>query len=368
MDRRSFLSSAAGLGMAWVAQAGPGDPPASDASDRSPGRDPLAIIRSTLVVDGYEGRIATGAMEPDAADEAYVRRLRQAGLGCLAGTRTHPDLVTARSVGDIRRIHAAGRIAQVYHADAHNLGDAHLKVYGTDRLPVAEHHARGLRILGIAYNLANVYGGGCLDPDVPLTRAGRRLVEEAHRHRILLDVGGHNGERTSLDAIAMAPEIPVVNTHGNVRALNDNPRCNSDRLIEAIARTGGVVGLSAFSDFMARNPSNAHLPSTPQVGMDTYLDQFDYVKRLVGVDHIGIAADNVCDGGGRCPLPQFRQNRLVMAPEAYGEEWTYVKGFESVTGLPNVVQGLIRRGWSTGEIRKVLGGNWLRVYEQAWGG
>lgn len=210
-----------------------------------------------------------------------------------------------------------------------------------------------------------MYGGGCLEPHIGLTRAGRRLVEEIHKQRIVLDVGGHNGEQITLDAIAMAPGVPVTNTHGNVRALNDNPRCNSDRVIEAIAETGGVLGMTVFSDFMVRNPTNDHLPTTPQATLDQYLDQFDYIRKLVGVDHVGLGTDNVCDGAGPCP-PE-KQNRIVMAPEAYSEVWTYVKDFESMSDLPIFVRGLIKRGWPTGDIQKVLGGNWLRVWEKVWG-
>ncbi len=364
MDRRDFIASAvgAGVGLAAAGAAAAKD----DELDRGTTRDPMTIIKSTLVTIGYSGGIGTGPLKEQAATDEYVRRLKAGGVCCQVGQMKHPDVVTARSVKEIRALHAKGKIAQVYCTDAIWMGTDHLEIFSTAPFPVAKFHADGLRIMGLAYNLANAYGGGCLDPQVPLTRAGRRMVEEAHKYRVLLDLGGHNGERTSLDAIAMAPEIPVINTHGNVRALNDNPRCNSDKMIEAIARTGGVVGITAFSDFMARNPGNSHLMNTPQVGLDKYLDQFDYVKKLVGVEHVGISPDNVCDGGAK-PCPWATQNRLVMAPEAYSEIWTWAKGFESMEELPNVVKGFISRGWTTRDIRKVLGENWLRVYEKAWG-
>ncbi len=367
MDRREFIAATvaigAGLGGAAVADAAASK---ADELDRSGTRDPMTLIKSTLVVDGYSGMIGTGPLKGQAATDEYVRRLKAAGIGCKVGRLEHPAMAMARSVKEIRALHAKGKIAQVYCTDAIRMGTEHLEIFSTAPFPVAKYHADGLRIMGLAYNLANAYGGGCLDPQVPLTRAGRRLVEEAHKHRVLLDVGGHNGERTSLDVIAMAPEIPVINTHGNVRALNDNPRCNSDRMIEAIAKTGGVVGITTFSDFMARNPSNSHLMNTPQVGLDKYLDQFDHVKKLVGADHVGVSPDNICDGGAK-PCPWETQNRLVMAPEAYSEIWTWVKGFERMDELPNFVKGLIERGWTTKDIRKVLGENWLRVYEKAWG-
>jgi membrane dipeptidase len=147
----------------------------------------------------------------------------------------------------------------------------------------------GLRIASIAYNNTNIFGGGCLDPDVPLTRAGHRYVEEVHKQRLVLDVCGHTGERTSFDAVQISKGVPVICSHTNARALMDNPRNISDRLIEAIAKTGGVVGLTAFSDFHVRSRNDASVQRTPQAGLDKHLDQFDHLKKLVGVDHIGLA-------------------------------------------------------------------------------
>ena len=176
----------------------------------------------------------------------------------------------------------------------------------------------GLRICGIAYNVANVFGGGCLDPQVGLTRAGHRLVEEIHRARMVLDVAGHTNEPTSFDAIAVSAGVPVICTHTNIRSLNDNPRCSTDRMLEAIARTGGVIGLSAFNDFHARKASDVQVSRTPQVGLDRHLDQYDYLKRLVGVDHIGIGPDFI--HGNNSSGRVSAEESVVMAPEAYSPE------------------------------------------------
>lgn len=183
----------------------------------------------------------------------------------------------------------------------------------------------------------------------------------------MLDVGGHTGEQASFDALAISTGLPVICSHTNIRALNDNPRCSSDRLIEAVARTGGVIGLSAFNDFHARRASDALIAQTPQVGIDRHLDQFDYLKRLVGADHIGISPDFL--EGRNDPGQLSAADRILMAPEAYSQEtpWFYVKGFENIGELPNVTQGLLDRGWSVADVRKVLGENWLQVYQQAWG-
>jgi membrane dipeptidase len=157
---------------------------------------------------------------------------------------------------------------------------------------------------------------------------------------------------------------PVICSHTNVAAIADNPRCVSDRLIEAIAKTGGVIGITAFNDYLVRNRKDEKTPHSPQVTVEEYVDQFEYIKKLVGVEHVGLGPDFV---EGR-NINYDNINREVMPPEMMSQgTWLYVKGFENISELPNVTKSLIRRGWSTGDIRKVLGENWLRVYKQIWG-
>src|SRR5665811_514552 len=87
------------------------------------------------------------------------------------------------------------------------------------------------------------------DRQMPLTRSGEFLVRKMQEMGILVDCGGHTGERSSMDIIRIAKR-PVICSHSNVKALNDNPRCTSDRVIDGIARTGGVFGLCAVDAFM----------------------------------------------------------------------------------------------------------------------
>jgi len=276
-------------------------------------------------------------------------------------------LVLVKSVSDIRQAHKDGRMGYLVGWQSAASIAADTNAWGIP--PVEDlrtYWELGLRICGLIYNNTTVFGGGSLDPEIGLSRAGRRLVEEIHKQRIVLDVGGHTGDQTSYDAIAMSKGVPIICSHTNLRSLADNPRNMSDRMIEQIAATDGVVGLTAINDFHARSREDAHIPVTPQVGLDKHLDQYDYLKRLVGVDHIGLGGDFMY---GRNDLTQL--NPLVWPPDAYSvlppKEMLMVKGYEKITELPNVTQGLMQRGWTDDEIRKVLGGNWMRVYEKVWG-
>lgn len=325
--------------------------------------------------------IVVNGLDPSALTIDYLSMLKTGGVDCWhqsVGTSfaafarllrffdaNRTRIAPARSVHDIRRLHCEGRIAHIsgWQSASGLLVDGEPAL---DNLRV--YYELGLRICGISYNVADPFGGGCFDPDVGLTRAGRRLVEEVHRSRLLLDVAGHTNEKTSFEAIAMSAGVPVICSHSNVRALNDNPRCNSDAMFEAIARTGGVIGISAFSDFHVRKASDTAIARSPQASLDRHLDQYDYLKRLVGVDHIGIGPDFL-EGRNRDVGTLPPEDRILMAPEAYSQEtpWYYVKGFENIAELPDVVRGLAARGWTDAELRKLMGDNWLRVYEAVWG-
>jgi membrane dipeptidase len=258
VDRRMFISGAAAVAAAGLAAARGASPAASqersvprDDADRSPGRDPWAIMRSTLVVDG---------LDPSALTEHYVGMLKAGGVHCWHRTAgdvddfateyrfldKHSDrIVPATTVRAIREARQQNKIALLFGWQGAGLVlPSELNPLVPVSTPLRAYYQLGLRIVGLAYNIANEFGGGNLDPDVGLTSLGRRLVSEIHELRIVLDVAGHTNEKTSFEAIAISQGVPVICSHSNVRALNENPRCISDPMVEAIAKTGGVIGIS----------------------------------------------------------------------------------------------------------------------------
>ena len=329
------------------------------------------IHGATLVVDGLDCSVPT---------PAYADRLRAVGVGCMHLTVEDQDarggrhpfetvaaLVEASAgafrpavtVRGIEHAHRDGAIALVYGWQA---ADPVNVEHGT----LASYHDLGLRIVGIAYNTTNRYGGGCLEPEVGLTGDGRALVDEVGRLGMLLDVGGHTGERASLDAIERSGGRPVICSHTALAATNPNRRNTSDRVCEAIARTGGVIGVLAISDFLVRSAANAHEPVTPQAPLGRMLDHLDHLRRVVGPDHVGLGPDFMEGldpaGAGAWPGDRFLPD-MVSAGDRIG----HVAGFESIDQLPDVTAGLLARGWPPADVRKLLGDNWLRVYRAAWG-
>ena len=191
------------------------------------------------------------------------------------------------------------------------------------------------------------------------------LTAQGPAKKLTHETGSYSGTALEQSDIARRP---VVCTHSNVLALNDNPRCTSDRVIEGIAKTGGVFGVTAVDGFMTWSRKDAPKamsgPFPPRAGIAQFVDQFDYLKHLVGVDHIGLGPDFIND-----LEPIDPSKSIEFPPEmTYLQPVTlkYIEGFESVDGLGNVRAEFVRRGYTAEEIAKIFGGNWMRVYREAW--
>lgn len=368
MNRREAMMSALGA----AALAGPLAAATRDAS--------LAEARklqdSTMLVDGLDGA---------ALNEEYLGMLESAGVdvyvhsmggfrsftAVLAFIDKHSSrIASARNIREIEQAHKAGKIAHIaeWQASFPLIQEGPTQGGLESLLPAIDnlrtYKELGLAIVGLCYNIPDAFGGGSLSPNVGLSRQGKKLVEEIHRLNLVLDVGGHTADQTSYDALEISKGVPVICTHTNLRALTDNPRCMPDALIEKIAATGGVIGLTAVNDFHARSRRDFATPVTPQVGLEKHLDQYDYLKKLVGVDHIGLGPDYMW---GRKDLDHVIDDLWPPEVQSRNPPYFMVKGAEKVTDLVNVIHGLMQRGWTDAELRKMLGENWLRVYGKVWG-
>ena len=332
-----------------------------------------ATQADTLVING---------LDPSVLSEEYVEMSRRVGVhvwhksfGDLRSFADaynfidrHPDAIQAvRSVADMIEAKRTGKLGLLFgwqSANPISTGRGGPNDYWGDP-PMTElraYYELGLRICGIAYQIANVFGAGAIDGHMGFSRAGRTLVEEIHKLKIVLDVGGHTGDQTSLDALEISQGVPVICSHGNVRKLANSSRAVPDIIIEAIAATGGVVGIVAISDYVVRGEEMAHLAKSPLGTVDDFLEHAEYIRDLVGIEHVGLGPDFTHG-------LTLTRDRALFGPAAMDEgPRRFVKGFENIGDLPNVVRAMERRGWPQDHIDKVLGDNWLRVYRRIFGG
>jgi membrane dipeptidase len=184
-------------------------------------------------------------------------------------------------------------------------------------------HASGVRLVQLMHFLDNGIGSNQTAPyeDRGLTPFGRDLVRELNRLGIVIDLA-HANTKTIMDALAVST-YPMIFSHTGVKALHSGDRYVTDDEIRAIAAKGGVIGIWPNADLKTIQEMVRHI---------------DHVKRLVGVNHVGIGSDL----------------RGMSYIEAFGEEANFLA----------IVHGLIDAGYSDDEIGKVMGGNFFRLWQE----
>ena len=252
----------------------------------------------------------------------------------------------ATSVADFRQAKARGELAVGLHFQGGNPIEADLDL-------IDAFHALGVRVFQLTYNARNFIGDGCLEEaNAGLSMFGRKVIRRLDERKIAIDIS-HVGERTSLEAIALASG-PVVATHANARAVCDSPRNLSDEQIRAVAASGGVIGLCAFPAFVSASP-------TPT--LEHLIDHADYISTLVGAQHIGLGLDFAIEDEGDYEYYGYDPRYYPRPP------WIWPVGLRDFfLDAPNITAALTRRGYTDDEMRGILGENVLRVFEQIWGG
>lgn len=266
----------------------------------------------------------------------------------------HQDMVVvATCIDDIRKAKANGQIALIACLEAATMIENEL-----DRLDIL--YGFGVRSMGIVYSEANSLGCGLREArDGGLTQFGRQAVRRMNQLGIAIDIS-HAGDRTSLDTIEVS-EKPVFITHAGARALWNTQRLKPDDVIKACAEKGGVIAIEAA-------PHTTLTPTHPNHSIEGVMEHFEYIANLVGIDHVGFGPDTLY--GDHVGLHHaFAKALSIKAAHGQQEfqEVPFVNGIENPTeAFPNIVRWLVKHGYSDADIAKAIGGNAMRVLEQAW--
>jgi membrane dipeptidase len=286
----------------------------------------------------------------------------------------HPDqMMMAFSTADIERAHQQHKLAALMGIEGgHSIeNDMHL---------LHDYYRLGVRYMTLSWSNTNEWADSSGDIDDPkvqhhngLTDFGKQVVLEMNRLGMMVDIS-HVADKTFWDAIATT-KAPVIASHSSARALVDAPRNMTDEMLRAVAKNGGVVQVNFFNGFddadfrkamlaQAKDQAAAQqqyidqlkaqgkpvnylevdrierewMAKIPRPPLKSLIDHIDHIAKVAGVDHVGLGSD--FDGvSGATP-----------------------QGIDSAADLPKITQALLDRGYSADDIKKILGGNLMRVF------
>jgi membrane dipeptidase len=280
------------------------------------------------------------------------------------------DLTLATTAEEIRQAHAQGKIAILMGIEGGHMIGNHIRM-------VRVFSALGVRYMTLAHFYNDEWADSSTDKPAHngLTDFGKDVVREMNRQGMLVDIS-HVSDKTFYDALEVS-KVPPIASHSSVRAISNHPRNMSDDMIKALSAKGGVIQINYERNYLSEEYRKAFevvagdvsrmeekfkkecgddnvcigraeiklekeltdAGKLPHVSWEKIIEHIDHVVKLVGPDHVGLGSD--FDGAD---MPD---------------------GLEDCSKLPKITEALLRKGYSEENIRKILGGNILRVMEQS---
>ncbi len=350
----------------------PTDVEAYDLRRRTPGMTDLERLRRGMVgaqfwsvyIPGERDDKAYAPNGAVASAPGYARvQLEEIDIARRAIARYPDRLAPAYSAADVRRLFARHKVGSLLgmeggHAIENSLGA--LRAY----------YELGVRYMTLTHNVTLDWADAALDSarHGGLTPFGEEVVREMNRLGMLVDLS-HVSDATMSDALNVS-EAPVIFSHSSARAIADSPRNVPDSILQRLPKNGGVVMVTFVPAFVspaqarmarewtaAANDARRRFPNDtaavrreveawraahpfPKATLSEVADHVEHVRRVAGVDHVGIGGD--FDGITET-----------------------VVGLEDVSAYPALFAELARRGWSDADLRKLAGENVLRVLREA---
>ncbi|MGI9411649.1 MAG: membrane dipeptidase [Hyphomicrobiaceae bacterium] len=266
------------------------------------------------------------------------------------------DLIfMGRSGDDVRRAMREGRTAVFF-------GSQNPSMIEDDIDLVEICHTLGLRFMQLTYNNQSLLATGCYESEDPgITRFGKQVIAEMNRVGMVIDMS-HSAERSTLEAIELSSR-PIAVTHANPAWWHPALRNKSDAVLKALTDAGGMLGFSLYPH---------HLKGATDCTVEDFCRMIAEAAERYGVRHLGIGSD----------LCQDQPNSIVewMRVGRWSKEMDYGEGSASNSGFPpqpswfesnldfaNISAGLAAVGFNDDEVSAIMGGNWLRFYDESFG-
>ncbi len=220
----------------------------------------------------------------------------------------------------------------------------------------------GVRVMQFSYNRKSPFGAGVMEPNAGgLTPLGQEAVKKMNAFGITIDVS-HANAQTTADAIAAASK-PVIMSHAGCVAVHRHPRNKTDDQLRALADKGGVIGIY---DLMYLTAS----PKQPVVA--DYMAHMEHALNVAGEDHVGVGSDVTIDPfdtspQGMAKFNQFEESRQksgIAAPEE--DRPPYVVGLNIPRRIEVIADQLMKRGYPSRAVEKIVGANFVRVFSETW--
>jgi membrane dipeptidase len=328
------------------------------------------MVEGGLDVGFFIVYVGQGPRTPEGNERAKEQALTKFRAIHRMAEEMHPDKIgIAYRADQVNRIARSGRRVAA-------IGIENGYVIGRDLTLIRRYYDLGARYMTLTHGGHNDIGDSATPrADEPaaehggLSAFGREVVDRMNRVGMMVDVS-HVAKSTSLDAIRIS-RAPVIASHSGVRAVNDHPRNMDDEQLLALKRSGGVIQVVALGEFVKSSPERRAAAQAvyqqmgitrgrsevtpeqraelrrrlaeidaqfPPATVQDFVNHIDHAVKLIGIDHVGISSD--FDGGGG------------------------VSGWRDASETFNVTLELVRRGYTEDQIRKLWGGNLLRVWRE----
>jgi membrane dipeptidase len=255
------------------------------------------------------------------------------------------DFVLAQSAQELAAAHRRGRIAALIGIEGGHAIEDNLRL-------LHDFYELGVRYMTLTHTNTNNWADSSGDMDKSevkhhngLTNFGKQVVAEMNRMGMVVDVS-HVSDKTFWDALETS-RAPVFASHSSCRTICNVARNMTDEMIVAMAKKGGVIQINFYSAFLSQKSADAdrlaeagmsgkEKPALPAAGLEDVVAHINHVVKIAGIEAVGIGSD--FDGVKSVPT-----------------------GLEDVSKFPNLTRSLLEEGYSASDIRKIYGGNTLRV-------